>query len=264
MTSTGGATRVTDLVEVSVASGYRERPQWVPSSQGMVSALILLFCGTLVLYPMVYLVILSLNTGDPLTFPPESYGTEHYEDLFDSWQIIGNTAFVACIATVLAIVIGFLAAWTFTRTRLPGVLWIERLMQLPYYMTPLVGALAWSILAAPNTGFLNQLWHASGGGGDLFNIYSPWGIAWVMALFEGTVAFVMISAAMKSMDPALEESARVLGAGKWRVMLTVTLPLVFPAVAGAFIFVFAEMMGSFAAALVLGIPGRFYVVTTAI
>ena len=62
--------------------------------------------------------------------------------------------------------------------------------------------------------------------GDLFNIYSPWGIAWVMALFEGTVAFVMISAAMKSMDPSLEESARVLGAGKLRTALRVTLPLV--------------------------------------
>jgi iron(III) transport system permease protein len=131
-------------------------------------------------------------------------------------------------------------------------------------MTPLVGALAWSILAAPRTGFLNQLWHMAGGGGDLFNAYSPWGIAWVMALFEGTVAFVMISAAMKSMDPALEEGARVLGAGKWRVMLTVTLPLVLPGVAGATIFVFAEMLGSFAAAFVLGIPARFVVITTAI
>ncbi|HEX3881300.1 MAG TPA: iron ABC transporter permease [Stellaceae bacterium] len=131
-------------------------------------------------------------------------------------------------------------------------------------MTPLVGALAWSILAAPRTGFLNQLWHVTGATGDLVNIYSPFGIAWVMALFEGTVAFVMISAAMKSMDPALEESARVLGAGKWRVMLTVTLPLVLPGVLGATVFVFAEMLGSFAAAFVLGLPARFVVITTAI
>jgi iron(III) transport system permease protein len=260
------ATDLTDIVEEgrALASGFRARPNWLPSSQGFVSAIVVVFCGALVLYPMVYLVILSANTGDPLTFPPESYGTDHYQDLFDSWHVIGNTAFVACIATLLAIVIGFLAAWTFTRTKLPGVRWLERLMQLPYYMTPLVGALAWSILAAPRTGFLNQLWHAAGGGGDLFNAYSPWGIAWVMALFEGTVAFVMISAAMKSMDPALEEGARVLGAGKWRVMLTVTLPLVLPGVAGAAIFVFAEMLGSFAAAFVLGIPARFVVITTAI
>ena len=85
-----------------------------------------------------------------------------------------------------------------------------------------------------------------------------------MALFEGTVAFVMISAAMKSMDPSMEESARVLGAGKLRTALPITLPLVVPGVLSATIFVFAEMLGAFAAAFVLGIPGRFYVVTTVI
>jgi iron(III) transport system permease protein len=254
---------VTDIVGQGIVRDRRARLK-LPSSQDAVSVLVLVFCGVLVLYPMLYLVVLSVNAGDPQTFPPDEYGMEHYRDLFESWRVIANTAFVACIATVMAILIGFLAAWALTRTQLPGVAWLERLMQLPYYMTPLVGALAWSILAAPRTGFLNQLWHTVGGSGDLFNAYSPWGIAWVMALFEGTVAFVMISAAMKSMDPALEESARVLGAGKWRVMLTVTLPLVLPGVAGAAVFVFAEMLGSFAAAFVLGIPARFVVITTAI
>ena len=85
-----------------------------------------------------------------------------------------------------------------------------------------------------------------------------------MALFEGSVAFVMIGAVMKSMDPALEEASQVLGAGRLRTMLRITLPLVLPGVLGAAIFVFAEMLGSFAAALVLGTPSRFYVVTTAI
>ena len=254
---------MTDIVGQGIVRDRRARLK-LPSSQDAVSVLVLVFCGVLVLYPMVYLVVLSVNVGDPQTFPPDEFGIEHYRDLFESWRVIANTAFVACIATVMAILIGFLAAWALTRTQLPGVAWLERLMQLPYYMTPLVGALAWSILAAPRTGFLNQLWHTVGGSGDLFNAYSPWGIAWVMALFEGTVAFVMIAAAMKSMDPALEESARVLGAGKWRVMLTVTLPLVLPGVAGAAVFVFAEMLGSFAAAFVLGIPARFVVITTAI
>jgi iron(III) transport system permease protein len=90
------------------------------------------------------------------------------------------------------------------------------------------------------------------------------GIAWVMALFEGSVAFVMIGAVMKSMDPSLEEASQVAGAGRWRTMLRVTLPLVAPGVLGAAIFVFAEMLGSFSAALVLGTPARFYVITTAI
>jgi iron(III) transport system permease protein len=137
-------------------------------------------------------------------------------------------------------------------------------MELPYYMTPLVGALAWSVIAGPKSGFVNQVWKALGGAGDLVDIYGYFGIAWVMALFEGTVAFVMISASMKSMDPALEESARVIGASKLRTTLTVTLPLVMPGVLGATLFVFAEMLGSFAAALVIGIPARIYVITTAI
>src|SRR5712692_285386 len=137
-------------------------------------------------------------------------------------------------------------------------------MSLPYYVTPLVGALAWSALGSRRAGIINQLWYALGGSQTLVNINSPYGIAWVMALFEGTVAFVMISAAMKSMDPALEESSRVLGAGKLHTALHVTLPMVAPGVVCATIFVFAEMLGSFAAAFVLGVPGRFYVVTTAI
>src|SRR5258708_3602797 len=255
---------VTDIVGQGIARDRRAQRLRLPSSQDTISVLVLVFCGVLVLYPMVYLVVLSVNVGDPQTFPPDEYGIEHYRDLFESWRVIANTAFVACIATVMAILIGFLAAWALTRTQLPGVAWLERLMQLPYYMTPLVGALAWSILAAPRTGFLNQLWHTVGGSGDLFNAYSPWGIAWVMALFEGTVAFVMISAAMKSMDPALEESARVLGADKFRTALTITLPMILPGILSAAIFVFAEMLSAFAAAFVLGIPARYVVITTAI
>ena len=93
---------------------------------------------------------------------------------------------------------------------------------------------------------------------------TPFGIAWVMALFEGSVAFFMIGAVMKSMDPSLEEASQMIGASRLRTMLFVTLPLVAPGVLGATIYVFAEMLGSFTAALVLGLPNRFYVVTTAI
>src|SRR5579871_453987 len=236
----------------------------LPGGQSVATTLLLVFCGGLVGYPIVFLVAESLNAGDAETFPPDAYGIDNYLNLIDDSRVLGNTAFVACVATVLAVALGFLIAWTLTRTRLPGRAGLERLMQLPYYLTPLVGALAWAILASPHSGFLNQLWHLVGGTGDLFNIYSPWGIAWVMALFEGTVAFVMISAAMKSMDPSMEESARVLGAGKFRVALTVTLPMILPGIVSATIFVFAEMLSAFAAAFVLGIPSRFIVITTVI
>jgi iron(III) transport system permease protein len=145
----------------------------------------------------------------------------------------------------------------------PGRRTLEQLMAVPYYMTPLLGAFAWSLLGAPESGFVNQVWRALGGTDALINLVTPFGIAWVMALFEGSVAFVMIGAVMKSMDPALEEASQVIGASRLRTMLRVTLPLVAPGVLGAAILVFAEMLGSFSAALVLGNPDRFYVVTTA-
>ncbi len=233
-------------------------------SSAWIAPLLLLVCGVLVLYPLVYLVTESLNIGDAQTFPPEEYGFGNYAELFEEPKVILNTLFVACLATVMAVLFGFIQAWILTRTAIPGRERLERLMQLPYYMTPLIGALSWGVLLGPKTGLINQAWRSLGFSSDAFNVYSPWGIAWVMALFEGTVAFVMISASMKSMDPSLEESSRVLGAGKMRTALKVTLPLVAPGVLSATIFVFAEMLGSFAAAFVLGIPGRFFVVTTAI
>jgi iron(III) transport system permease protein len=234
------------------------------SVAGLLMLLVLLLCVSLVIYPVVFIIAESINTGEAGVFPPPTIGLQNFEGMSEDVDVIVNTLLVAFAATIMAVVIGFILAWILTRTNIPGRSWLERLMELPYYMTPLVGAMAWGILAAPKTGLLNQLWHVFGARNDLFDIYSPVGIAWVMALFEGTVAFVMISASMKSMDPSLEESSRVLGAGKLRTALKVTLPLVAPGVLSATVFVFAEMLGAFAAAFVLGIPGRFYVVTTAI
>jgi iron(III) transport system permease protein len=245
-------------------SGLRELGTRFLSVQSLVTLLAIAGCGALVLYPVLFLLEESLNVGDPEDFPAQEFGLGNFLGLRDDLQVLGDTALIAVMATAMAVLFGFVLAWILTRTNVPGRDRLERLMELPYYMTPLVGALAWAVLAGPNSGFMNQLWRLLGGGGDLVNIYSPFGIAWVMAFFEGTVAFVMISAAMKSMDPTLEESSRMLGAGKLRTMLKVTLPLVAPGVLGATVFVFAEMLGSFAAALVLGIPGRIFVITTAI
>jgi iron(III) transport system permease protein len=235
---------------------------WRPGPR-LVSLLVGGGAALLVLYPIAYLIQASLSVGDPQARPPEAYGLGNYTDLGRYAHIFGNTLLVAGVATVLAIVFGFTMAWILSRTNVPGRATFEQLMALPYYVTPLMGALAWALIGSPNSGFVNQVWRALGGSGHLIDINTAGGIAWVMALFEGSVAFVMIGAVMKSMDPALEEASQVLGAGRLRTMLRITLPLVLPGVLGATLFVFAEMLGSFSAALVLGLPARFYVVTTA-
>jgi iron(III) transport system permease protein len=220
--------------------------------------------AVLVLYPVFFLLQAAFDVGDPQVRPPTAYGFDNFNGILQYPQILLNTLTVSVAATVMALVFGFVMAWILTRTNVPGRHLFEQLMAAPYYLTPLLGALAWSLLGAPESGFINQIWRALGGDGHLIDINTAYGIAWVMALFEGSVAFVMIAAVMKSMDPALEEASQIMGASRLRTMLRITLPLVVPGVLGAAIFVFAEMLGSFAAALVLGTPSRYYVITTAI
>ncbi len=232
--------------------------------QKLIFFVVISVCGGFVLYPLAFLVLIALNTGPPTAWPPEQYGLANFAGLADNPMVLLNTLYVSLLASGMTMVFGCLLAWILSRTSVPGRGILEQLMGLPYYVTPLLGALAWAALGGPRSGLLNQLWYAMGGRAPLINIYSPLGIAWVMALFEGSVAFVMISAAMKSMDPALEESSHVLGAGKLQTAVRITLPLMTPAILGTAIFVFAEMLGSFSAAAILGMPDRFFVVTTAI
>src|SRR5437763_7111586 len=233
------------------------------SAQQMAGYGVAAIAAVLVLYPVFFLFQAALDVGDPQMRPPTAYGFDNFSGIFQYPQILLNTLTVSVAATVMALGFGFVMAWILTRTNVPGRHLFEQLMAVPYYLTPLLGALAWSMLGSPESGFINQVWRALGGPEHLIDINTSYGIAWVMALFEGSVAFVMIGAVMKSMDPALEEASQVSGAGRLRTMLRVTLPLVAPGVLGAAIFVFAEMLGSFSVALVLGTPARFYVITTA-
>jgi iron(III) transport system permease protein len=230
----------------------------------VVMATIVAMVAGLVLYPIYFLLQAAFDVGLPDTRPPTAYGIDNFSRVFDYPQIIWNTFVVTFASTVMALSFGFVTAWILTRTNVPFKRTLDQLMTIPYYVTPLLGALAWSVLGSPESGLINQYWRWLGGSGALIDMTSPMGIAWVMALFEGSVAYVMISAVMQSMDPALEEASQVLGGSRWRTMWRVTLPLVAPGVLGAAIFVFAEMLGSFSVALVLGTPARFYVITTAI
>src|SRR3954454_7483154 len=136
--------------------------------------ILVLVVGALVLYPIAFLITESFNVGDPQIFPPEEWGVANYLQLFEEPRILGNTLLVASIATVLAVIFGFVQAWILTRTVIPGRERLERLMELPYYMTPLIGALAWGVLLGPKTGLVNQVWRATGAPSDVFNIYSPY------------------------------------------------------------------------------------------
>lgn len=232
-------------------------------TERIVVGLVLVVAVFLVAYPVFFLVQVSLNVGRPDARPIAEYGLGNFTAIFNRLDWLGNTLLVSVLGSVLAVFFGLMLAWIIHRTNVPGARVFEQLVILPFYMTPLVGALAWSTLASPKAGLVNKLWqNVAGADAVLLNIQSPLGIIWVMALYEGTVAYMIISGAMRTMDPSLEECSMVLGAGRLKTALRVTFPLLMPAIIGAAAFVFAEMMGSFAVATILGNPIRFFVVTT--
>ena len=108
------------------------------------------------LYPVFFLIQASLDVGEPDARPPTAYGFDNFSGLSYP-QIMLNTLTVSLAATVMALVFGFVMAWILTRTNVPGRRLFEQLMAVPYYLTPLLGALAWSLLGSPESGFINQV-----------------------------------------------------------------------------------------------------------
>ncbi len=98
--------------------------------------LVLLLCAALVVYPVVFIIAESLNVGEPGVFPPTEISLHNFAVMTEDVDILVNTLLVALAATVMAVVIGFVLAWILTRTNIPGRARLERLMELPYYMTP--------------------------------------------------------------------------------------------------------------------------------
>jgi iron(III) transport system permease protein len=242
------------------AGGAVERPRlaaevWIP---------LVLLTGALG-YPLFLLVTSAFNVGDPQALPAREYGIGNFVELLDHLDWIVNTLYIAVGGTALGMVIGVALAWIIHRTAVPGRKLVELLVAIPYPLGPLVGALAWSQLGAPRDGLINRLFMwATGADYPLINIYTPLGIIFVEAIFEAPVAVLIIGAAMQRMDPALEESSSVFGAGKLRTAFKVTLPLMMPAILSAALFMFTSMIGSFAIPAILGTSSRFYVATNAI
>ena len=95
-----------------------------------------------------------------------------------------------------------------------------------------------------------------------FNIYSFPGLVFVIALYSFPYIFIFTTAALELVSSEMEDAANILGAGTWRTMLRVTLPLALPAILGGLIICFLEAIALFGSPAMIAIPARFNVVTT--
>ncbi|MGH8801317.1 MAG: ABC transporter permease, partial [Casimicrobiaceae bacterium] len=134
---------------------------------------------------------------------------------------------------------------------------------VPMMIPHLLFAVSWALLLNPSNGIINTvLKDVLSLSGMPFNVYSLWGMVLVEALLNMPIAYLIIAPAMASFDVALEESSRVFGAGTWRTLLRVTLPVLRPAILAAFVLGVVRSLASYAVPRVLGMPGRVEVLAT--
>jgi iron(III) transport system permease protein len=180
-------------------------------------------------------------------------------------QAIVNTVVSSGLATLAAATIGIALAWITSRTDTPAARFFDNAFVMPYNLSPFIGAIAWTLLANPRIGFINNIFT------DIFrfdaapfNIYSLGGLVFVMALYYSPIVFLFVAGALRSMDPALEEASRIHGAGALHTVMHVTLPLMAPAIGSSALLVFLNAAGQFGIPAVIGIPMHFDVITTRI
>lgn len=171
------------------------------------------------------------------------------------YQAVSNTVICGLCATVISTALGLGLAWVVGRTDMPGRGWFEIFNLVPFFLSPYVGAISWIYLAAPHSGLVSRLLaDVFGLPPDLIPIYGVAGTTWVLALFYTPYVYLFVSAPMRRMDPALEDAARVHGAGFWTTLRLVTMPLLFPALFSAALIVFVTSAGLFDVPVALASP----------
>lgn len=179
------------------------------------------------------------------------------------WAALFNTFVIGLGATAVACAAGIPMAWLFARTNLPGKGLLEKLATIPIFIPPFVGAVAWILLAAPRIGAFNFPFRALMGL-ELLNVYTLTGISWVIGIYLAPYVMMIVGAALRSMDPSLEEAAQVSGLSRFRTAVTVTLPLVAPAILSGAVLAFIITIGLFGTPVVIGWARQLYFITSRI
>jgi iron(III) transport system permease protein len=240
-------------------------PPTRPRKRSWFEIVMVVFMAWLVIVPLAMILWGSFRHGAPYEESPLSL--DNYVKLFTSpayRRAMLNTVIVGISATAICLVGGTALAWITTRVALPGIKLIKIAAALPFFISSFVGSIAWVYLGAPRVGVINQLLSVVWPGGPQVDIYTLGGIVWVQALYDMPVAFLMMSGTMASLDASIEESARVTGAGPFRVFRSVTLPLLTPSLVSCGLLCFIHSIENYAVPQILGTPVGVNVLATRI
>ncbi len=178
----------------------------------------------------------------------------------DFHHALATSVIIALGMVGIAIPLGGILAFLVTRTDMPGRRGIEPVLLAPIFLSPIVLAFGYVVAAGP-VGFFS-LWVKDLIGTVPWNLYSIGGLILIAGLTHVPHVYLYTASALESLNPEIEEAARTAGAGVWRVALTVSLPLVTPALVFSGVLVFFLGFELFGLPLVLGDPAGILVLTT--
>jgi iron(III) transport system permease protein len=225
-------------------------------------AITILLTALAVLAPLSLIVYQSLLTA-PFFETTKEVGVDAYAFIFvdpDFWQALVNSILIAGGMTIVAVPLGGLLAFVMERTDLRGKRWLEPLILVPSFVSPMVLSFGYVVAAGP-VGFYT-VWAS-----DLFGV-APWGLYSIpaMAIIAGLThvpnVYIYASSALKNLGSDVEEAARTTGANPFRVAVTVSLPLIMPALLFSAVLVFFLGIELFGLPLVLGDPEGHLVLST--
>jgi len=215
---------------------------------------------------LITIVWMSFRTGVP--GQPSPYTLSNYTALLSdpyNYRVMVTTLIFSGVTIAVAIPLGFLFAWFIERTDLPGKALAMSVLSIGILFPTFLKAMGWVFLCHPRIGvvniFLMQLFELKSAP---FNVATLGGIGFVQGLTLTPLAYVMISAALRSMNPALVEAANVHGVSKLKTLLGVELPLIWPALFSAVIWMFTVAIAAFDVPGVIGMANNIFTFSTAI
>lgn len=183
------------------------------------------------------------------------------------YEPLGNTLIVSFSYTAIAMLLGIMLAWLLVKTDLPFKRFIGSVTIIPYILPSWTIALAWLTFFGNHrvgTGNPGLLQTAFGWVPPDWLAYGPVPIIIVLALNYFAYTFLLASAALSTIDTRLEEAAVLHGVSSGRILRSITLPIILPALGSAFILTFAKGIGTFGVPAFLGMPVRYNVLATSL
>ena len=178
-----------------------------------------------------------------------------------------TTLIVSVSTGVACCVVAAPMGWLVARTDMPGARLVRYLVMASFVTPPFLGAIAWELLAAPNSGLLNKLFRVVTGAPPdeyLFNIYTLPGLIFVIACYTFPYVFVLVANALDRIPGDLEDASSILGGRTWITARRVTIPLVLPALLAGALVAFLQAMTLFGSPAILALPAGFHTMTTKI